>query len=177
MLVSSPWMSCPVHRVHSGAGEGTAGWVTHLHVEGKGHKGILQDQWILVPGDPVGGTTQLQSPAVAPLDALNCSTSCSVSLNSHWLWEGGHAPSTSKPELGLALFATPEGMRQKNAISTSSKHKCYLQRSLIQLLASTQAAAVTYLSLQWVRRGLYKESRVVIFLNRKALENKALCIG
>lgn len=66
---------------------------------------------------------------------------------------------------------------KRNSISISSKHGCFqLQQLLIQLVASTQAAAVTYLSLQWVRKGLYEKSRAAIFLDWKGLENKALCI-
>lgn len=59
-----------------------------------------------VPRDPIRGTTWLQTPTVAPLDALDCSTSCSVSLDSHWLWEGGRALSTSKPVLGLGCVSS-----------------------------------------------------------------------
>lgn len=68
-------------------------------------------------------------------------------------------------------------MRQQNSISTSSKHGCFqLQWPLIQLVPSIQAAAVTYLSLQRVRKGLYEQSGAAIFLDRKSLENKELCV-
>lgn len=124
---------------------------------------------LLVLRDPVGGTTWLQIPAAALLDALDHSSGkedmhqAPVSQCSGWT-------------VCLAL-SVPEGMKQKHTISTGSKHRCFqLQQPLIQLLASTQAAAVTYLPLQWVRRGWYEESGVVIFLDRKGLENKGLCI-
>lgn len=51
---------------------------------------------------------------------------------------------TSAP-FGLCVCLGGVRVRQRNSISISSKHGCFqLQRLLIQLVASTQAAAVTY---------------------------------
>lgn len=68
------------------------------------------------------------------------------------LWWGCVASSTSTA-LGLGcvclVTSVPQGMRQENTISAASKHWCFqLRWSLIQFLASTQAAAATCLSLQ-----------------------------
>jgi len=77
--------------------------MTLLQVEGEGHQGSRgAGECLSVPTDPVGGRMQLQTPAAAPLDG---STSCGVSLDSHWLWEGC-ALSTSIPLLGLGFVSS-----------------------------------------------------------------------
>lgn len=69
-------------------------------------------------------------------------------------------------------------VRQQNSINTSSKHACFqLQWPLIQLVASTQAAAVTYLSLQWVRKGLYEKSGQQFSLTGKVWKTKNFVSG
>lgn len=72
--------------------------VSPLQGKAGGHQGICETKECpLVPRDPVGSNT---AAAAAP-NTLNHSTSCSVSLGSHWLWEEGRALSTSEPGLGL----------------------------------------------------------------------------
>lgn len=141
-LLATDRLSCSQDTQWSGQGDSRAG---DTSAGGRGR----------TPADPAGlvnacprpetlwqGTTQPQTPAAAHLDALDHSVSCSVSLASHWLWKGEHVPSTNKPVLRSSCV--PEGMRQENTISTSSERGCFqLQQPLIQLLASTQAAAVT----------------------------------
>lgn len=51
------------------------------------------------------GATWLQTAAAAALDTLSHSTSCSVSLGSHWLWEEGHTLSATEPVLRLGCVS------------------------------------------------------------------------
>lgn len=178
-LLSTPWTGCPVHRTHSGAGRRKQSRCLFCRGKREGTKWFCEaKECPLVLRDPAGSNMATNCCSSSPWHPqpryqLQCVLGLTLALGRrtctecHW---------TSAP-FGLCVCLGGVRVRQRNSISISSKHGCFqLQRLLIQLVASTQAAAVTYLSLQWVRKGLYEKSRAAIFLDWKGLENKALCI-